>query len=145
MEGRIHEMEAIHRLTADYYAKTAQKYGLRFFHIRYLIEICEEPGRQQDSFVRYGNLNKSSVARHFAFLEENNFIVRRAWENDRRILLVFPTEKAIAAIPEFKKVLQRWENALLQDFSQQENKALQKVLLKMKRNAETFLLTEEQT
>ena len=46
MKGSVNELEAVHRLTADYYAQLGQKYGLKFFHIRYLMEICENPGRE---------------------------------------------------------------------------------------------------
>lgn len=143
MKGSVNELEAVHRLTADYYAQIGQKYGLKFFHIRYLMEICENPGRQQDSFVRRGNLNKSSIARHFAFLEENGFIRRQAGENDRRSLRIFPTEKAQKAMPDFQQALARWEQALLRGVSAQEEAALGKILLQIQQNAEAFLLAEE--
>lgn len=145
MKGRISEIEAVHRLTADYYAQIGQKYGLKFFHVRYLMEICEEPGRQQDSFVRCGNLNKSSITRHFAFLEENGFIRRQAGESDRRSLRVFPTQKAQQAMPDFQQALAKWEEALLRGISAQENQALKKLLYQIQQNAETFLLAEEET
>ena len=143
MKGSVNELEAVHRLTADYYAQIGQKYGLKFFHIRYLMEICENPGRQQDSFVRRGTLNKSSIARHFAFLEENGFIRRQAGENDRRSLRIFPTEKAQKAMPDFQQALVRWEQALLRGVSVQEEAALGKILLQIQQNAEAFLLAEE--
>lgn len=144
MKGRVNDLEVIHRLTADYYTKIAIKYGLKFFHIRYLMEICEEPGRQQDSFVRRGNLNKSSVARHLAFLEENGFIYRKAGENDRRILLIFPTEKAVGALPELEQALANWERALTADLSEQENHTLEHILFKIQQSAEAFLQEEEE-
>ncbi len=144
MKGRIKELEAIHRLTADYYDKTARKYGLKFFHIKYLIEISEEPGRQQDSFVRRGNLNKSSITRHFAFLEENGFIHRKVDEKDRRVLRIFPTEKTLDAMPDFERAFEKWNSILTADLSKQEDETLKNLLLKIKQNAEAFLLSEEE-
>ena len=137
MEGRISELEMLHRLTADYYSKISAEYGLKFFHIRYILEICESPGRQQDSFVR--QLNKSSIARHMAFLEENGFIERKARESDRRALKIYPTEKSEKIYPRLRAALEKWETALTGDISAEEDRMLERVLLKLKQNAESFL------
>lgn len=140
MEGRVNEIEILHRLTADYYAKISAEYGMKFFHIRYILEICENPGRQQDSFVR--QLNKSSIARHMSFLEENGFIERKADKSDRRSLNIYPTEKALAILPELKKALGKWESAMTNGMSAVENEMLRKILFKLKQNAEAFLSGE---
>ncbi len=142
MQGRLSELEAVHRLTADFYAGIAETYGLKFFHIRYLTEICEAPGRQQDSFVRRGNLNKSSIARHFSFLEENGFIQRRPMESDRRALQVFPTEKALHIMPVIQRAMEQWERTLLCGVSEAENRALAEILAKITRNAEAYFVSE---
>ena len=76
-------------------------------------------------------------------MEENGFIRRQAGENDRRILRVFPTEKAQRAMPDFQEALARWEQALMRGISAREDAALEKILLQIQQNAEAFLLAEE--
>lgn len=69
-------------------------------------------------------IHKSNVARQLASLEEKGFITRKTDPEDRRSLLVYPTNKAIAVLPQIRAVLEEWESLLLEEFSEEEQKTL---------------------
>jgi len=72
-------------------------------------------------------VNKSNAARQLADLEKNGFVARRQGE-DKRVLLVYPTEKAIETRPKIIAILTNWNNYLTEGFSEEETEKLNDML-----------------
>ena len=64
------------------------------FHHNFITAICAHPGYSQDQLSRLLCLNKSTITRRLTYLEENGFVTRRPSDVDKRVMLVYPTEKA---------------------------------------------------
>lgn len=98
--------------------------GINGYQHLYIIKICKQPGISQDALVREIYVNKSSVARQLSLLEQNGWIRREPWPEDRRQLLVYPTEKAFRLYPKVLQVRESWNQRLLEDFAEDEKNLL---------------------
>ncbi len=126
------ELDAIARCATQYRTEMLAPLGLKSCHASYLLQICKNPGISQEQLARRIYFNKSSVARQLAVLEDAGFIRRTTSETDRRVTQLFPTDKAIALLPQIRQVLLDWEDLITQGLSPQEQTALREMLLKLK-------------
>ena len=118
-----------------YRGEMLRAFGLSGTQHLYILNVCRNPGVTQDELVHRNYVNKSNVARQLAQLEENGFVLRRPGENDRRQMLVFPTQKAREVYPRVCEVLQEWNAQLLQDFSPEEQELLVSMMEKVMNKA----------
>lgn len=94
--------------------------GLNGYQHVYIRNICREPGISQDNLAKSIYVNKSSVTRQLALLEQNGFITRTPSDKDRRVMQVFPTQKAISILPAIKELSAEWESAITADLTDRE-------------------------
>jgi len=125
-----------------YRAEQLAPLELKSCHAGYLLEICACPGISQEQLSRRIYANKSNVARQLATLEESGYVERRPGEEDRRVMEVYPTEKALAALPKIQEIMDHWEREVAGSLSDQERQRLTALLEDMTRRAEGLL--EEQ-
>ena len=109
--------------------------GMKSLHARFLLEVCRAPGLTQDQLTQLLGFDKSSVARHAAFLEENGYLLRQTGA-DKRLLLLQPTEKTLALEPELTRQMNLWEQTVLQDLSPEEQETLLELLRRVRGRAE---------
>ena len=102
--------------------------GLNGYQAPYVPEICAAPGITQDQLAQRLHVNRSSVTRQLALLEEGGFIRRRRSETDRRTIEVFPTEKMLAALPVVRDTMHRWRALLTEGFTPEELETLEALL-----------------
>lgn len=129
------ELDSIARCAAQYRSERLAALGLKSCHASYLMGICACPGISQEQLARRIYLNKSSVARQLAVLEEAGFVRRVCCDSDRRVTELYPTERAEAALPEIRKVLEEWEAWITQDLAPEERTGLEQSLRKLKARA----------
>ena len=98
-------------------------------------QACRSPGSSQDAIARRLCVSKSSAARHLAALEQSGYVTRATDPEDRRILRVTPTEKALAIFPQEEALMEEWEQRLLEDFTPEERTALAALLERAARKA----------
>ena len=135
MEDITRIIGAISRCGRRYRTEQFAPLGLKSCHGIYLMEICREPGISQDQLTDKVQVNKSNVARQVAVLEEEGFITRTACSNDRRVMRLYPTEKALAVLPQVEKTVDDWEQSLTADFTPEERQTLYALLSRMRQTA----------
>ena len=86
----------------------------------YLCYICHHPGETQDNISTALCVNKSSVTRRVSYLEREGYVTRTPDENDRRALLIYPTEKAMALMPVLREMSREWNAIITEGFSEAE-------------------------
>lgn len=86
----------------------------------YLFYICRHPGASQDALCRALYVNKSSVTRHLAHLEREGYVTRTPAAHDRRMLLVFPTQKALDIRPLLVEMAKEWNEIITSGFTEAE-------------------------
>ena len=101
----------------------------------YLFYICRHPNCSQEELGRALFVNKSSVTRRLTHLEREGYVSRMQSANDRRVLLVAPTEKAIAIRPLLLDMAKEWNSILTRGFDEQETDQFAALLERALENA----------
>lgn len=112
------------RLGVLYRNEKLKAYGLKGIHHSYILNICQNPGISQEKLAQLIFVNKSTVTRQLASLEEKGYIYRSPSAHDGRELLVYPTDRAHEVYPFVGEVLREWNEALLEDFTPEEQEVL---------------------
>lgn len=144
MPAFMRKMNAIVRCGNTYRTERLQTDELGGHHHSFVLAICKHPGLSQDQLARRLCFNKSTVARALTHLEEHGFVTRTPSASDRRVLLVYPTEKMLAVYPEIKAIAREW-NCLLSEGIEPEHIALfMDVLDRMDARAKQLTQTDEE-
>lgn len=139
MSQIVRDITEISRCGAQYRTDQLAPMGLKACHASYLTEICACPGISQDKLARRIYINKSNVARQAAVLEEEGFITRTPSAVDKRVMELYPTEKAIALLPQIREILIRWEDCITDGLDENEKEQLIALLSKMKARAAAYM------
>ncbi len=136
-------LNAISRCYSLYRAENSSQ-NLQGIYHSYIFAICYNPGSSQDFLAKYLCKNKSSVTRHLTFLEKEGLIERKSSLQDKRELLVYPTEKMIELFPETKEISKKWTYLLTKDISENDLEIFKKVLDQMYISAKEVIFNKEQ-
>lgn len=125
----------IYRCGVQFRNEQVAQFGLKGVHIGYLTRICADPGISQEQLAQKMCINKSNVARQAAVLEEAGYITRRPSEGDKRVLQLYPAEKALELLPRLRQIVDQWDRILTRDMTPEEICAVTKVLSRMRQRA----------
>ena len=115
-----HHIMTIARSSNLFRSERLQGTGLCGPHCPYILRVCREPGTTQEAIARALCMNKSSVARQLASLEQSGFVERRPCPTDSRAMEVYPTQKAFDALPAVRAMLAEWNERITDGFSDEE-------------------------
>lgn len=113
--------------------------GLAGCHTPYLLTLYRRPGITQEELAREVNVNKSTVTRQLAAMEKENYIRREPSPDDRRSMLVYPTEKAYALRDRLSEILRTWSGYLTADFTDEERETLSRLMGRVAQRAEAYV------
>ena len=114
-------------------------------HHSYVLAICRTPGISQEELSRHICINKSGVTRHLSYLEEHGYVVRRQSETDRRVTLVYPTEKMQEMLPRVKEIVNEWNTYLTADLNEEELTMFRSVLDHIAQRAKKYADDREES
>ncbi len=109
--------------------------GLTAFQAPYILHICARPGQSQEQLARALHVNRSSAARQLKMLEDGGFVCRQEDQVDKRLLLIYPLDKALAAAPLIRQVNRRWNAWLTDGMSAEETSTMERLLDKVRQRA----------
>ncbi|MBQ8208910.1 MAG: MarR family transcriptional regulator [Clostridia bacterium] len=104
----------------------------------YILTLTRTPGLSQEQIARRLCVDKSSVARALASLEKMGYVERRRHETDRRITLVYPSEKAVDAREGIRSAYRAWNEYINEAFSEEEAKQFIELLEKAAERAAEY-------
>ena len=107
-----------------------------------LSHVCRRPGLAQEELISALYLDKTTVAHQLNKLEEQGYIRRQAPAEDGRCRRVYPTEKAGEVYPRIHEAFERFTEAILTGFSEEEAALLESLTERLRANA-VMLLSEE--
>lgn len=139
MSQIIRDITEIARCGAQYRTEALAPMGLKACHASYLTEICDCPGISQDGLARRICINKSNVARQAAVLEEEGFITRTPSPADKRVMELYPTQKALDLLPQIQSILTCWEECITHDLTEEEKDQISVLLARMKVRAAAYM------
>lgn len=102
----------------------------------YLVRICENPGIIPERLADVIKVDRSTLSRAIKKLELKGFIEKKPDDYNKKIKLLFPTEKGKAAAEFIQRENAYSTNVALQGLSEDEISKLQQLLEKMKLNIE---------
>ena len=129
----------IARCSNQFRSERLQGTGLCGRHCAYILRVCRAPGTTQDAIAKEIYVNKSNVTRQLAALEQEGFVERRPCETVSRAMEVYPTEKALAVLPQVRAVLQEWNAYITADFSEEEKEQFSSLLARAAARAQQRL------
>lgn len=128
----------ISRCSTMYRAERLSDTDLSACHFPYILTLCRNPGITQEALGKMVYINKSNVTRALSYLEQHGFVERRQSEADRRVLLVYPTEKAINMLPEIRSILKDWNEYITADISEEEFTVFMSVLERIAKKSAAY-------
>ena len=142
MAAIMRKMNIISRCESIYRTQQLEEELPGIFH-SYVLAICRKPGMSQDKLARHLCINKSNVTRHLAKLEQKGYIDRRVSEEDKRELLVYPTQHMLDLYPEVVRITKEWNALVSEDVTEEELKVFHRVLDKMLEKSKAIVYGEE--
>ncbi len=139
MPALMHHITAISRCAAAYRQEQLAPLGLKAIHASYLATLLRTPGLTQEQLAKRVYVNKSNAARQVAVLEEAGFVRRSLSDEDKRAMLVYPTEKAYEAWPQIRQIFRDWEALVAQDLTEEQRQLLIEMLAKMRDKAALWM------
>ncbi len=133
----------ISRSQANFRSARISYDGICATHHAFVLAICRSPGHSQEELAQELCLNKSTVTRALAHLEEGGYISRSQSKEDKRQSFVFPTEKMLDILPKIKEVSYEWNLLISRDIPQNELEIFYSVLSRMESRAKEINAQEE--
>lgn len=135
----LRDITEIARCGNQYRDEQLECYGIKGVHASTLLEVCRNPGISQDELARRVCLNKSNAARQAAKLEDAGYIQRKTSPADKRVLELYPTEKALQVKPEIQRINRSWREYLTTELTEEEINTTLRVLDRMQQKAAAWL------
>ncbi len=130
---------ALSRCSALYRTEHLEPLGIKGIHGSYLRQVCRNPGISQDQLAKNLFINKSNVARQVAVLEEKGFLLRKPSCADKRVMELYPTEKAQQILPQVNEVFRQSDRMLTEDLTPEEIEAVIQILYRMRQKAAAWM------
>ncbi len=98
-------------------------------HRVYIKKIVENPGITRDSLKYIAHVHPSNITRSIDYLEEKGFIIKSLKEEDKRICLLFPTDKLIEVYGKLVDAESEWIDIITKGMSPEDLELYKKFLL----------------
>ena len=138
MASTMRYINMVSRCCSMYRSQRLEGTELGACHIPYILTLCRNPGITQDTLCKMVYINKSNVTRALSYLEQHGYVERIQSEADKRVLLVYPTEKAEEALPAIRSILKDWNEYITEDITEEELCAFMAVLEKIAKKAASY-------
>lgn len=142
MPKLMKEINIISRCAHIYRCDKLSGSDLSSIHLTYILAICRNPGISQESLAKQIYINKSNVTRQLEYLENHGYVERKQSESDKRVTLVYPTEKAEKMLPVVIGILTNWNDYLTEGCTEEELRIFSSVLEKITNRAKNYVDTK---
>lgn len=120
MPSIMRNMNTIGRCQGLYRSHKMPESDLCPIYHPFVFAICNNPGMSQDWLAKHLSLNKSTVARSLCQLESTGYAERRLHPEDKRVTLVYPTEKMLGILPTVRQVAREWTEEISRVITKEE-------------------------
>ena len=142
MAAFTHNLNIVVRCTQMQRSHKLNPLGICGGQVPYLLRLCREPGLTQEEIAEALYVNKSTAARQVNSLERAGFVERRVSAEDRRCMRVYPTDRALAALPQLRETVQEWNEYLLDGFTESERATLLQMMERVAGRAQAYIQRE---
>lgn len=135
MDSFMKYINRIHRCAGRYRSARLPDAEIGSHRHIYIFHVCRQPGIAQEQLAKLICVNKSNVTRQINFLEQQGYVFRRPDESDRRILRIYPTQRAEELYPKVLRIMREWNMLLLAELAPQEQEQLLDILARITERA----------
>ena len=138
MGSFTHCIRHINRCARAYREERLGPLGLHGGQAMFITHVCRHPGVSQEG------LGPACVAEQIQCDPPadgpgaGRLCPAESDPGDRRVMRVYPTERALALLPEIERVQAEWQAALTEGFTDEEQAVLEKLLERMLARAEAL-------
>lgn len=125
----------LERCTMEYRSNEICDIDISPCHHVYIYCLCNNPGVSQENLTQMIHINKSNVTRSLKILQDQGYIYKKTDESDKRILRIYPTEKAFDLLPKLREKMQCWNEVIMDGLTEEEQILLYNLLKKTAINA----------
>ena len=118
----------------SYSEEKLKEYNLTIGLYYYLIFIYKKPGSKLNEISKFMNVDKSHTTRAIQKLISYGYVEKQVNEDDKKSFKVYPTEKGKDVMEEMVDLFPRWEERMLNNFSNDEVEALRSLFKKAFKN-----------
>lgn len=125
----------LYRYSQCFFNIELKPYNLGSGQYMFLLALLENEGINQDQLGKIVRLDKATTTRAVAKLIKQEYVIRKICPNDRRSYLLFPIQKAYNIKDTLCQILNKWNDIILADFTEEEQILFSKLLKKTMHNA----------
>ena len=122
---------ATYRYLQIYINKEFEQYKIGSGQFQILLALHKNQGINQESIANILNLDKATVGRAVAKLEQVGYVKRNTDPKDHRAYILYLTQSGKQLIPTIRKSLDKLSSILLSDFTPNERDTALNLLKKM--------------
>ncbi|MBQ8210401.1 MAG: MarR family transcriptional regulator [Clostridia bacterium] len=139
MSKIMKSLNSISRCQSTYRNEKLKVDGICACHHAFILNISKNPGQSQEEITRKLCLNKSTITRTLTHLENCGYITRTPNPDDKRQILVYPTDKMRSILPEVRAIAKEWNDKLVEDISEDELEIFHSVLHRLESKAKSIV------
>lgn len=113
-----------------------KKIDLQAGQFIFLTRICENQSINQTHLTALLKVDKATTAKAVQKLMQAGYVRRARDQSDRRMWRLYPTDKALAAYDFILKEENRTIDSCFRGFRKEEKRAVNRLILKMRKNVE---------
>ena len=111
-----------------YLDEKLSKFDLCSAHRVFVKRIYEKPGITRDTIKNIAHVHPSNVTRAIDYMEEKGYITKSLKEDDKRICLLYPTDKLKEVYDVLIEAEKEWTNIITEGLSGEELELYKKFL-----------------
>lgn len=112
------------------------------YQAKYLLAVSNAEGISQEGLAKRLLVNKSNVARQVGALEAAGYLRREQSAEDKRVMLVYTTEKGRNLVPAIRAANAKWREIVCEGLTDGEREQLERLAEKLVQNARRYLNSE---
>lgn len=111
-----------------YMTPLLSKYRLGSGQYRFLLELYNNNGLNQDGLADIVKMGKATTAKAVKKLEEEGYILRKTNNADKRFQYVYTTEKAENIREHLEEAFHAWDRIMFKGFTTEEKEIFKKLI-----------------
>ena len=123
MEETFRYINIISKHTNAYLDKNLAKYNLCSAHRTFIRKIYENPGITRDTLKTIVHVHPSNTTRIIDDLEEKGYIEKKTLDSDKRICMLYPTNKLEEVYNYLKNVEEDWIRIMTENLDEEDKKS----------------------
>lgn len=134
----LKNISILYRMWQIFFQRDLEDLGIPVGQIPFLRVLEKFPSISQDELSKLLHIDKATTAKALKSMEQEDLIIRKKDEKDKRMMHLFLSPKAEKILPKIHKSTQKLEKIFTKWFSSQEIKTFENIIEKMSQNAIEF-------